>query len=136
MNIISNRWHYNALTGNLDAENDTIKVALMTSSYVVDKDTNIFSDTHEISATGYTAGGKVLANSVVTQDDANDLAKWDADDVVWDPSTITARYAVMYNTTRADSIIGVYDFLSDMTSSNGPFAVRWNAAGVLALSQA
>jgi len=113
MNIISNRALYLALIGNLDAENDTIKVALMTSAYSPE-----------------------LANSVVTQEDSLDLAKWDADDVVWDPSSITARYAVLYNTTRSNNIIGVYDFGSDMTSSNGPFAVRWNAAGVLAFAQA
>ncbi len=136
MNIISNRAHYLAITGDLDVDADVLKVALMTNLYSVDKDTNSFNNTNEVSGTGYTAGGKTLANSAASQDDTNDNAKWDADDVEWPSSTITARYAIIYNTTHADAIVCVFDFGSDQTSTNGLFAIRWNASGIMTLGQA
>ena len=136
MNIISNRALFLALTGELDVEAHTIKVALMTSSYTVNKDTNTFVNTNEVSGTGYTAGGVVLGGSTVTQDDVNDEAAWDANDAEWIASTITARYAVLYNVTKANQIICVFDFGTDQVSSNGIFAVRWHADGILGSAQA
>jgi len=136
MNIISNRAHYLAFTGALDLNNDVLKVALMSNSYTVDKDTNLFVNTYEISGTGYTSGGATLTGSVVTQDDTGDLAKWDANDVEWPSSTITARYAVIYNTTNSDAIVCVFDFGADQTATNGLFALRWNASGIMTLGQA
>ena len=136
MNIISNRAHYLAFTGNLDLNNDTLKVALMTNLYSVDKDTNTFDNTNEVSGTGYTAGGKTLAGSSVSQDDTLDQAVWDATDVEWPSSTITARYAIIYNTTHSNAIVCVFDFGSDQTSTNGLFAIRWNSSGIMTLSQA
>ena len=136
MNIISNRAHYLAFTGALDLNNDVLKVALMANTYTVDKDNNTFVNTYEISGTGYTAGGKTLTGSVVTQDDTGDLAKWDADDVEWPSSSITARYAIIYNTSNADAIVCVFDFGTDQTATNGLFALRWNASGIMTLGQA
>jgi len=136
MNIISNRAHYLAFTGALDLNNDVLKVALMSNSYTVDKDTNLFVNTYEITGTGYTSGGATLTGSVVTQDDTGDLAKWDANDVEWPSSTITARYAVIYNTTNSDAIVCVFDFGADQTATNGLFALRWNASGIMTLGQA
>jgi hypothetical protein len=136
MNVVSNRAAYLALTGALDVENDVIKVALHTNLYSADKDNNTWSNTNEVSGVGYTTGGATLANSVVTQNDTGDRAEWDADDVEWPSSTITARYAVVYNTTRANAIICVFDFSTDQSSSNGLFAVRWNATGIMTLAQA
>lgn len=136
MNIISNRAHYLALTGNLDVDNDVLKVALMTSSYTVDKDNNTFNNTYEVVGAGYTADGATLAGSVASQDDTLNNAKWDATDVEWAASTITARFAIIYNTTNADAIVCVFDFGADQISTNGLFAIRWNASGIMTLGQA
>ena len=134
-NILSNRFLTNLREGAIDLENDTIRVALMTSTYTENKDTNTFVNTNEISGTGYVANGALLANSTVAQVDGSDLARWDADDVEWDTSTITARYAVIYDTTVADTILAVIDFGSDQSSSNGMFAIRWNASGIMTSAQ-
>lgn len=136
MDIVSNRAHYLFMKGELDLDTDTLKVALMTSGYTPDKDTNTFVNTFEITGTGYTAGGATMTGNVVTQEDASDVAKWDAADVEWAASTITARYAVIYNTTRSDAIVGIFDFITDKLSSDGLFALRWNAAGVMTMGQA
>ncbi|MEA2112442.1 MAG: hypothetical protein U9P50_00505, partial [Patescibacteria group bacterium] len=87
------------MDSDFDLEADTIKVMLLTSTHTTNIDTQIYIDdvsTNEVTGTGYTAGGKALANKAVTQDNANDLGKFDADDVTWSSSTITARYAVIY----------------------------------------
>ena len=131
MDVVSNRAHYLFMKGELDLDSDSLKVALMSSSYTPDKDTNTFVNTFEISGTGYVAGGGALTGNVVTQEDGSDIAKWDATDVEWAASTITARYAIIYNVTRGDAIVGVFDFLSDKLSSDGLFALRWNASPVL-----
>lgn len=125
--------------GNIDWENDTIKIALVTSSYTPDKDAdeNFDDVTNEVSGTGYTAGGNALANTSVTVDDTNDLAKLDADNEVWSNSTITARGAVIYKDSGVDStspLICYLDFTEDKTSSSGDFTVEFDSDGILTLS--
>lgn len=134
-NILSNKFLTDLGQGNIDLENDIIKVALMTSIYTEDKDTDIWVNTNEVSGTGYTANGKTLTTSVVTQDNAGNLAKWDADDVEWAASTIVARYAIIYDTTVINTILAVIDFGTDKSSSNGMFAVRWNVSGIMTSAQ-
>ena len=136
MNIITNRTLYYAMTGAINLENDTFNAALMSSSYSPDKDDTTFDNTEEITGTGYTAGGKTIANISVTEDTVNDLVKWDADDVEWTSSSLTARYAVLYDTTRANLIVAVFDFQSDKISSDGTFALRWNVDGIMRFAQA
>lgn len=135
-NIISNRFLTNLGEAGIDLENDVIRVALMLNTYTENKDTNTWVNTFETSGTNYVAGGELLATSLVTQDDSGDLAKWDADDVEWAASTITAQYAVVYDTTVADTILIVIDFGTDQSSNNGMFAVRWNASGIMTSAQA
>ena len=135
-NIISNRFLTNLGEGAINLETDVIRVALMTSTYTENKDTNTFVNTNEVSGTGYVAGGEILASSLVTQDDTGDVAQWDADDVEWAASTITARYAVVYDTTVTNTILVVIDFTTDQSSNNGMFAVRWNASGIMSSAQA
>src|SRR6185312_17171162 len=80
----------------------TLKVALLSNGYTPNIDTDVFfSDvsSHEVTGTGYTAGGKALTTQAVTEDTGNDRAYLSADNTHWDSSTITARYAVLYNDT-------------------------------------
>ena len=134
-NLISNRAAYLMMTGDLDVEADTLKVALMTNLYSPDKDTNTWNTTNEVVGTGYTTGGASLTGNAVTQNDTLNLAVWDATDVEWPTSTITARYAVIYKTAD-NNIVCVFDFGSDQSSSNGLFAIRWNLSGIMTLGQA
>ncbi len=134
-NIISNKMLTNLGEGAIDLENDIIKVALMTSSYTPDKDIDVFDNTNEVSGVNYIAGGATLANSVITQDNSNDQAVWNADDVEWDTSTITARYAIIYDTFISNLILLVIDFETDQVSSNAMFAIRWNSDGIFSSNQ-
>jgi hypothetical protein len=127
--------------GDLSSAGTTVKVALVTSTYVAaaDKDAHEFfsSVTNEVSGSGYTAGGAALANKAVTQVDASDLAKFDADDVTWANATVTARGAVVYKdtgTAATSPLICLIDFTTDKSSSNGNFTIQWDAGGIVTLS--
>lgn len=124
------------IDGTIDLDTDTIKVALVTSSYTVDIDTHDYFDdiTNEVSGTGYTAGGATLASKTLTVDTTNDRCKFDAADVSWDPSTITARAAILYKSTGTAStspLIAYFDFASDKSSSNAEFTITWHADGIM-----
>lgn len=121
----------------IDLDSDTFKVALATSSYTPDQDTHDeFADiTNEVSGTGYTAGGETLTTPAFTYTGATNVFKWDADDVSWAASTITARYAIIYDDTPAgDPLVGYVDFGEDVTSTNGTFSITWAAGGIFTIT--
>ena len=138
-NIIYNNFKKNIMNGSIDLDTDTIKVALVTSSYTPDQDTHEFFDdvTNEVSGTGYTAGGATLASTAVTADTTDNEGVFDANDVTWSTSTITARGAVIYKSTGVagtSPLICYLDFGSDQSSSGGDFTIQWNAEGILNLN--
>lgn len=123
----------------VDLDTDTVKVALVTSSYSPNQDTHDFFDdvTNEVSGTGYTAGGATLTSPTVTLDTTNDRVDFDAADTSWTTSTITARAAVIYKSTGTAStspLIAYIDFTTDQISSAGTFLIQWNASGILRLA--
>lgn len=132
-----------ALNKEIDWDTDTIKVALLTNSYAPDQDAhNYFDDvvSFEVTGTGYTAGGETLANKTNTYTGATNTITLDADDVTWTASTITARYAVVYDATpgsdATNPLIGYVDFGSDQSSSNGNFTITWDATGIVRITVA
>lgn len=137
-NVIYNSFKAKIMDGSIDLNTDTIKVALVTSSYTPDQDAHDFFDdvTNEVSGSGYTAGGATLANLAVTADNTDNEGVFDADDVTWSSSTITARGAVIYKSTGTASsspLICYIDFGEDKVSSAGNFTITWNAEGIINL---
>lgn len=137
--VIYNNFKKNIMNGGIDLDTDTIKVALVTSSYTPDQDTHEFfsSVTNEVTGTGYTAGGATLAGKAVTADNTDNEGVFDADDVVWTTSTITARGAVIYKSTGTagtSALIAYLDFVTDKISTAGSFTIAWNAEGILNLN--
>ena len=132
-----------ALNKEVDWDSDTIKVALLTSSYTPNQDTHDYFDdvsANEVSGTGYTAGGQTLGSKTVTYDSANNVIILDAADTTWSSSTITARYAVIYDdsgaTAASKALIGYVDFSSDQSSTNGNFTITWDATGIVRITVA
>jgi hypothetical protein len=131
-----------ALNKEVDFDSDTIKVALLSSSYTPDQDAHdYFNDvsTYEVSGTGYTAGGATLASKTATYDSSTNVIVLDAADVTWSSSTITARYAVVYDSTGTAStsaLIGYVDFGSDQSSTNGNFTITWDSTGIVRITVA
>lgn len=131
-----------ALNKEVDFDSDTIKVALLTSSYTPNQDTHdYFNDVSsaEVTGTGYTAGGITLASKTATYDSGTNVIVLDAADVTWSSSTITARYAVVYGSTGTSStspLIGYVDFGSDQSSTNGNFTITWDSTGIVRITVA
>jgi hypothetical protein len=130
-----------------DAAGGTLRVLLLSASYTPDVDTHTrYSDlsAHEVNlhgATGYAAGGLALSGSLaITFDTTNDRGYFDAADVTWGSSTITARYLAIVKVRAAgvnknlDNLVGYIDFGSNQSSSNGNFTLQWNASGILLLT--
>ena len=131
-----------ALNKEVDWDSDTIKVLLATSSYTPNQDTHdYFNDVSsaEVTGTGYTAGGITLSSKTATYDSGTNVIVLDAADVTWSSSTITARYAVVYDSTGTSStsaLIGYVDFGSDQSSTNGNFTITWDSTGIVRITVA
>ena len=135
-NLVYNSFKAKIGDGSIDWDTSVIKVALVTSSYVPDADTHTIFATHvtnEVVGTGYTAGGATLTTIAPTVDIVNDVAKYDADDVTWPSSTITARGAVVYEATNGH-LICYCDFITDKSSSDGNFTIAWHTDGVFKIA--
>ena len=105
---------------------DTFKIALFTSSATLGAATTAYSTSNETSGTGYTAGGNTLTN--VTPTTSGTTAFTDFADTTWSTATITARGALIYNSTDSDKAVVVLDFGSDKTSTAGDFTIQFPTA--------
>lgn len=114
------------LLGEHDLDTDVLKIALYTSSATLGAATTAYSATNEVSGTGYSAGGETLTSPAVTLDGTTAIV--DFANVTWSNATITARGALIYNSTNANKAIAVLDFGSDKTSTAGDFTVQFPAA--------
>ena len=138
-NVVYNGFKAKIMDGSIDLDTDTIKVALVTSSYTPDIDAHHnYADitSTEVTGTGYTSEGATLATPAVTTDDTDDEGVFDAVDVTWTGSTITARGAVVYKsvaTATQSWLICYFDFTTDKSSSAGDFKIQWNSEGILNL---
>lgn len=132
-----------AFNKEVDFDSDTIKVALVSSAYTPNQDSHDYWDdvsANEVSGAGYTAGGQALTGKTVTYDSATNTTILDANDSVWAGSTVTARYAVVYDDSGATAgqkaLIGYQDFGSDQSSTNGNFTVQWDSTGIVRITVA
>lgn len=128
--------HFSAWNKEIDFNSDVIKVMLCTSAYVPDQDAHQYksSVTGEVVGTGYTATGNTIGVPTITYTSATNVLKLDGNDVSWPASTITARYAVVYDSTPATDatrpLVCYIDFGADVTSSGGSFDLVFDAAGI------
>ncbi len=135
--VVFNSFKQKVLQGDVDLDLP-INVALVLSGYTPNIDTHdFFNDiTNEASGAGYTAGGITLSSTTVILDTTDDEAAFDAADITWAASTITARGAVLYRNTGTAStspLIAYFDFATDQSSSSGNFTIAWNSEGLLNL---
>jgi hypothetical protein len=115
------------LGGTHDLDTDTIKIALYTSSATLSASTTAYSTTNEVTAsTGYTAGGNTLSGAAITLSGSTAIV--DFTDTTWSSSTITARGALIYNSSKSNRAIAVLDFGSDKSSTNGDFTIVFPTA--------
>ncbi len=120
---------------------DTFKLALYTSSATIDANTTAYTSSNEVTGANYTAGGGTLSNlGVVTSNNtaSTGVGFTDFSDLTFANSTITARGALIYNTTPSansnanttltNAAVAALDFGSDKTSTAGDFTIIFPAA--------
>lgn len=126
----------------VDLDTDTFKVLLLSSSYTPDQGAHDFANdlTGELATgSGYTNGGISLGSITATL--TGNVLKWDAADVVVtvpDGSTLTARYAVVVDTSpgtaATNPLISYVDFGTDVIVSpvgtSGSLTIQWDANGI------
>lgn len=105
---------------------NTFKIALYTSSATLGAATTAYTTSNEVTGTGYTAGGNTLTN--VTPTSSGTTAFTDFADTTWSSSTITARGALIYNSSASNKSVCVLDFGSDKSSSSGDFTIVFPTA--------
>ena len=111
---------------------DTFKLALYTNSASFTAATTDYTATNEVGNSGsYSAGGGTLTN--VNPTSSGTTAFTDFDDITFTSATITARGALIYNTTEGTgtgttNTVVVLDFGSDKTSTAGDFQVAFPTA--------
>jgi len=107
------------------------KIALFTSSATLGAGTTTYSGstTGEVAnGGGYTTGGEILTVSQIPTDGGSGTTAFISfANVTWSAATITARGALIYNSTD-DTAVAVLDFGSDKTSTAGDFTINFPTA--------
>jgi hypothetical protein len=125
---VTNSYKQQILKG-LHDSTATYKIALYTSSATLSKSTTAYSATNEVGNSGsYSAGGGTLSGFSVTLDTDTGILDWTSDPS-FTTATITARGALIYNSTAgSNASVAVLDFGSDITSTAGTFTITFPAA--------
>ena len=109
---------------------NTFKLALYTSSASLDASTTAFTSSNEVSGTGYSSGGGTLTN--VTPTTSSTTALTDFADLTFSSSSISARGAMIYNSSTtagyANRAVLILDFGGDKTSTAGDFTIQFPTA--------
>lgn len=115
--------NFTASTGN------TFKLALYTSAATLNASTTTYaSTTNEVAASGtYTTGGGTLTNVTPTLSGTTAFTDF-FPDLTFTGATITARGALIYNSTNGGRAVCALDFGSDKTSTAGDFVIIFPAA--------
>lgn len=100
---------------------NTFKLALYTSSATLGASTTAYVTTGQSSGTNYTAGGANLTS--ITPVATGTTAVCDFNDLTFGTATVTARGALIYNSSASNKSAVVLDFGADKTSTAGNFTV-------------
>jgi hypothetical protein len=105
---------------------DVFKLALYVSTATLGASTTSYTTSGEVSASGaYTAGGGTLVNSGTSV--VSTVAFTDFADLSFTGVTITARGALIYNTSFSNAAVAVLDFTTDKTATSGTFTIQFPA---------
>ena len=98
-----------------DLTTDVIKIALYTASADLNEDTTVYNSTNEVPNTGtYAAGGAQLTPITVSSSEYTAFVGFP--NISW-TGAITARCALIYNSSQGNKSVAVLDFGSDKTSA-------------------
>jgi hypothetical protein len=111
---------------NFGTAGNTFKLALYDNNATFNASTTAYTATNETSGAGYSSGGGTLTNVQPTT--TGTTAFTDFADLTFSSSTITARGALLYNSTAGTNTVLVLDFGADKSSTNGDFTIVFPTA--------
>ena len=129
-NAICNSFKEDTLKGLHDftvTTGDVFKLALYDSSATIGADTTSYtgdSTAGQVPDTGqYAQGGGALVNALVSVNGTTAFV--DFDDLSFTGVTLTARGALIYNTSETNKSVAVLDFGGDKTATAGTFTIQF-----------
>jgi hypothetical protein len=109
----------------LESGGDVFKLGLYTSQATLSSATTSYTTSNEVAASGqYAAGGGVLQSQQVSLATGG-VAIADFADLSFTGVTLTARGALIYNSTEAKKAVCVLDFGADKTATSGTFTIQF-----------
>lgn len=150
-NFIYNTAKKEIMDNTIDLDTDTLKIMLVTSSYVANADDDVVDAAgandpvdHELTGTGYVAGWgnsgrKALASVVASTDKVNDRAELDCADITWTAINAgTAAAALLIKEGGANDttsrLIAHIDSGFPVTTNGGNITLNINAEGLIHLT--
>jgi hypothetical protein len=102
---------------------DTFLVALYTSSAVLGPTTTVYTTSNEVTGAGYIAGGQLLQNVTVNLSMGTGYVSFD--NPSWAGATFTTRGGLIYNSSKANKSVGVFNFGVDQTMLGQQFTIQF-----------
>ena len=127
-----NSFKQELLGGVHDLDTDTLKVALIKASSAgtygaaTTNYSDITGNTDEAVGTNYSAGGQVLDSAVISLSGSTVFI--DFADEVFTNLTISAAGAIIYNASKTNKAVAVFDFGTTVSSTSGDFTVVFPTA--------
>ena len=121
----------------LESGGDVFKLALYTSAANLSAATTSFTTGSEVGNTGqYSSGGGTLTGQQTSLDTG--VAIVDFAELSFTGVTLTARGALIYNTSESNKAVAVLDFGGDKSATAGPFTIQFptfnSTAAILRIS--
>ena len=121
----------------LESGGDVFKLALYTSAANLSAATTSFTTGSEVGNTGqYSSGGGTLTGQQTSLDTG--VAIVDFAELSFTGVTLTARGALIYNTSESNKAVAVLDFGGDKTATAGTFTIQFptfnSTAAILRIS--
>lgn len=122
-------FYYDLARGAIDADTDSFKIMLVTSSYTPSKSghTKRSDVTNEVAAGGGYATGGIAIACTVAIDTVNHRVTFTFANVNWPTATILAAAAVIYKSrggaSSADELVAYVDFGGNIISTADTFSV-------------
>ena len=117
---IVNSFRSQMLQGQHDLLTDTLKIALYTGNATLGPMTTVYTTDGETSGSGYTAGGITLTGATIntaTETTTTPAVVYVNFNNAVFSAAVTARGALIYNSSKSNKAIATIDFGADKTSA-------------------
>jgi len=96
---------------------------LYTSSGVLGPTTTVYTTSNEVTGAGYIAGGQLLQNVSVNLSIGTGYVSFD--NPSWAGATFTTRGGLIYNSSKSNKSVGVFNFGVDQTMLGQQFTIQF-----------